>query len=221
MNFSKASRQSSNLPAHNPNHDSHKLIEICKAYGLDQKETDQLIEEFKRGALASHDTSLDDSLNQSLTFSQHNVEEESYKQHESRKEEEYSFKHPPQEMMSACFPSNNPQTERQEHTFQSYQEEEALSAAPFDRLERLLIEKMAVDKGLVDGLQEENSRLREQLAEKDQTIDKMIDMKREDVEVVRGLKDIITTLSETLRQKELAHKDLQEKYVSHSLLRQH
>ena len=41
----------------------------------------------------------------------------------------------------------------------------------------------------------------------------MMEIKREDTEVVRGLKDIITTLSETLKNKELAHKDLQNKYV--------
>ena len=69
MNFSKASRQSTVNP-HNSiaaESDFQKLIDICNSYGLNQEETDQLIEEFKRGALFSHDNSLNDSLNDSLS----------------------------------------------------------------------------------------------------------------------------------------------------------
>lgn len=64
MNFSQASHlQESSIASEN---DLQKLINICNSYGLNSEETNQIISEFRRGALYS-EPSLNDSLNQSLS----------------------------------------------------------------------------------------------------------------------------------------------------------
>ena len=84
MNLAKNNKYHNNqdFEMKNAESDFQKLMDICNSYGLNQQETNQLIDQFKKGALFSPNKSMNDSLNESfgdLTFSQ-------------RQEEEYSFK---------------------------------------------------------------------------------------------------------------------------------
>ena len=60
-------------------------MNICGSYGLNEEETNQLILEFKRGALYQSQHSEQDSLSQTLSEMTFTDKPES---------EEYSFKHP-------------------------------------------------------------------------------------------------------------------------------
>ena len=51
------------------------------------------------------------------------------------------------------------------------------------------------------------------MKEKERSIEQLMGMRESEVEVVKGLKDIIATLTDTLRDKEASHKELQDKYV--------
>lgn len=50
-------------------------------------------------------------------------------------------------------------------------------------------------------MQQENIKLKTVLEEKEMKIDELLDMKRQDTEIIGGLKDIISNLTLALQQK--------------------
>lgn len=50
-------------------------------------------------------------------------------------------------------------------------------------------------------LQEENKRLRASLDEKDSKIEDLLELKRQDTQIILGLKDVIANLIQSLQQK--------------------
>jgi DNA-binding transcriptional regulator YhcF (GntR family) len=67
MNLADLSAQLSQRQSETSENDLQKLVDICNSYGLDVEETNQLISEFKRGALCKSDQSFNSSLNETLS----------------------------------------------------------------------------------------------------------------------------------------------------------
>jgi DNA-binding transcriptional regulator YhcF (GntR family) len=67
MNLADLSAQLSQRQSETSENDLQKLVDICNSYGLDVEETNQLISEFKRGALYKSDQSFNSSLNETLS----------------------------------------------------------------------------------------------------------------------------------------------------------
>lgn len=79
----------------------------------------------------------------------------------------------------------------------------------------MLTEKFTIEQGLVKNLQDENNRLRSEVQEKDKQLNKLTEMKSQDTEIIMGLKDIISNLTISLKEKDASYKDVQEKYVDY------
>jgi hypothetical protein len=69
---------------------------------------------------------------------------------------------------------------------------------------------------LLTSLQEENRKLKSTVEEKDSKINDLLDMKRQDTQIIIGLKDIISSLTFSLQQKEQSFQDIHDKYVRYS-----
>lgn len=197
-----------------PDSDFHKLMKICSSYGLNSQETTQLISEFKRGALFSSEPSFsreEDSQGE-VTFNH-------------KTEEDYSFKHQGQ---------HHPEEDGnywKEREMENYQEEKSPSSeqhhsnAPYNDGKQsgrqdlhastdwheVLASKLRFEERLYDDLRKENQLLREELSRKDEEVRCLIDMKKQDSDIILGLKDILKSLTSSLRERELACQELQVK----------
>lgn len=66
-------------------------------------------------------------------------------------------------------------------------------------------------------MQEENKKMKSTLEEKEEKIANLLDMKKQDTQIIIGLKDIISNLTLALQQKENSFLEMHDKYVySHS-----
>ncbi len=73
----------------------------------------------------------------------------------------------------------------------------------------MLTEKFTIEQSLVKGLQDQNNRLKSEVQEKDRQINKLTEMKSQDTEIIMGLKDIISNLTISLKEKDASYKDIQ------------
>ena len=66
-------------------------------------------------------------------------------------------------------------------------------------------------------MQEENKKMKSALEEKEEKIANLLDMKKQDTQIIIGLKDIISNLTLALQQKENSFLEMHDKYeYSHS-----